>query len=227
MYLSSITRVSLIFWLLACCMAAGPMHAQTTFEGSMTLTMPFLDQVGAGPVTYYIKGRQVRYEYTVNGRKAAMIYQPEKQKAYLLLPSLDGYIPIDTSQPDTAITDLNIYKDMEPTGRFGKQIGIPCEYWAVTRNGSTLSACLTERYGSLAIPDLSARGSQGLDWGNVPPGYMSLKLIRTEKDGSKETMMKVTKVSPHKLDPGLFTLPDRYRDLSEMMKGSGGSFQQH
>lgn len=201
------------------------------FEGvvSMTMTTP----KHTGPITYYIKGLQMRVEMDPTpdrkGNKHTMIMLSNQETHDVCMLMVEQkmcmtyHLPDKDPQKDKKTNEIF---DFKPTGRKEKIAGYDAEEYAGTSEGKRVEMWLTSEMGQFILAS-QGRPSQPSQWeafmrkGN----YFPLRVIHRDSEGAPEKFrMEVTHVEKNKQPDTLFQVPDDYKkvelpDIGGMLKG--------
>lgn len=202
-----------------------------SFEGKLGLK---LSAGGSAPqeMQYLVKGDKVRMEMSAQGMAAAVIIEPAKRQAVMLMDAQKMAMVMTLPDPATAApgeapTDA---PKMEKTGEKEKILGQTAEKYIVTHQGTKSDLWLAEGLGSFVAfnpggPMMGGRGGSPAPkgWERALAGkeLFPLRVVSYDKAGKEASRLEVTAIDKKSLPDTLFTVPADYQqmDMSAMMRG--------
>lgn len=193
------------------------------FEGKVAMTMTTGKNVY--PVTYYIKGLQMRTESTLSTDKkghkleAISIFNMESHEALMLMMDQKMYM---TMHLDTdALTDGKSAQtfDFKPTGRKEKIAGYDTEEYAGNSDGKRVEIWVTKELGQFVMANQSKPGrkaSQSAQWEKFmrENNFFALRTIQRQKEGAAEQLrMEATSVEKATQPDSLFQPPEGFQKI--------------
>jgi hypothetical protein len=208
---------------LAALAAPVALHAQTKFEGTVTMRMGAAEK--GIDMVYSVKGDRLRTDMNTNGM--AMYFIREGDKNDIVMPAQKMYMEQSISASMAAVQRMQGRSgtpvktpSIERTGKKETIAGYECEHIIMTGDDGQLDVCLAQGLGTFAAAGnpLGGRGAAASDptamLGKGPAGFP----LKMQKVGG-ETMLLVTKIEKKPLDESLFSVPSEYKkmDMPGMM----------
>ena len=205
------------------------------FEGKVAMTMTTGKNVY--PVTYYIKGTQMRTEMTMtndkNGNKLSTVSLFDlnahemkvlmvEQKMYMAFHMPEA-APQKEGKPAPSL-------EFKPTGRKEKIAGYDTEEYAGNSEGKRTEVWVTKELGQFVMANQGRPGrkpSQAAQWETFmrEGNFFSMRVIqRAKEDGPEQLRMEVTQVEKASEPDSLFQPPEDFKklempDVGNMLKG--------
>jgi hypothetical protein len=223
---------------LTCLLAVAVTAIASAFEGKVEMTMTSSRGDGTMPMTYYLKGTNMRIEMTTppdkhnkNGGTFASIMDLEKKEMIMLMPEQKMYMVHKI--PDSTVEKANAKAaeaDFKPTGKKEKIAGIEAEEYVGTSDKKRTELWVTKELGKFMMANQGKGGKKGAQssaWAKFAEqgDFFALRVIQRAKEGAPEDMrMEVTKVEKGAQSDSLFKPPADYQqfempNMGDMMKG--------
>jgi hypothetical protein len=208
-----------------------------TFEGKVTMTVT--DPNGKTvPLTFNLKEGLSRMDVDAGpGKTASMIMDMNKKEMTILIPQQKMYMVQPLTLPAAASTagvpDPSPDVSFEKTPDTEKILGYDCVKFIAKTKDSTTEIWTTDQLGTFL--GMGGGGMMGGRRGG-PPGagsqpwaqamagknFFPLRVVTHNASGKETTRMEATAVEKQSLPASLFTPPEGWQNLSDMMKSMGG-----
>ncbi|PTY01067.1 DUF4412 domain-containing protein [Opitutus sp. ER46] len=215
--------------LIAALLLLAPIAAVAAgFEGKIAMTMTNGREMKL-PMTYYLKGGQARVEVQMEQMNTAMIINPAKHEAVILMPQQKMYmvqpIPQGTASNEIANTgDTTV----EKTNIHEKICGYDTTKYIATSKGSVSEVWISDQLGLFLGTGSGAPGGgrgngQQQAWEKVFQGKNAfpLRVVTKDRKGGEAFKLEATAVSKESVADSMFVPPADYQkfDMGGMMKG--------
>jgi hypothetical protein len=189
-----------------------------SFEGVVEYTVT--TEEGTIPMTYMMKGDNVRVEMEQQpGRKAAILMNAKENKSIMLMDQMKMYMDLpappaaDSSTPKPEITK---------TGKTQKILGYTCQQFLVKEGDRQSDVWVTKELGAFQMLRMRGRGGKASAeaWQKMIGSEGGFPLLAVTKEGdSQVSKMEATKVDKKSLDASLFKIPEGYKQFDASMMG--------
>lgn len=188
------------------------------FEGVIYYEINDMKEQGMEEMPYMIKGPKARMEFGSGQEKGAMILMPEESQMVILIETMKGYMKMDTRDAEGEMDDYSD-TDATKTGETKTIAGRECEVWNIKSEENTIEACMAKGMGTFMMPKSPMAKDNTPEWVKelMDEGAMPLEVIEI-KNGNRSVQMRATRIEEKSLSDDLFTIPEGYRDMSDMMK---------
>jgi len=220
-----------------CILTVATTTIASAFEGKVDMTMTSSTADGVMPMTYYVKGTNMRIEMATppdkNNKSGtfATIMDLDKKEMTMLMPDQKMYmvnkIPEATADKAKA---KSTESDFKSTGRKEKIAGIEAEEYVGISDKKQTELWVTKELGKFMVANQGKGGKKGAQssaWAKFTEqgDFFALRVIQRAKEGAPEDMhLEVTKVEKGKQPDALFLPPADYQKfempgMGDMMKG--------
>ena len=209
--------LAFIFLVLFTLVLPTQLRAQS-FEGVIEFTAT--SQEGTMPITYMVKGGNVRVETEGRpGMKAVFLIDVKANKSLMIVDAMKMYMETpqaageDSAKPKSEITK---------TGKTQKILGYDCEEFLVKEGEQESDVWVTKELGSFELFRMggSRQRSNAETWQKAIGGNGGFPLLASTKSAGKElSTLKVTKVDKKSLDASIFKIPEGYQKFDSSMMG--------
>jgi hypothetical protein len=189
-----------------------------SFEGVVEYTVT--TEEGTMPMTYMMKGDNVRVEMEQQpGRKAAILMDAKENKSIMLMDQMKMYMDLPAPpQADSTMPKPEITK----TGKTQKILGYNCQQFLVKEGDRQSDVWVTKQLGRFQMLRMGGRGGKGNSeaWQKMIGSEGGFPLLAITKEGdSQVSKMEATKVDKKSLDASLFKIPEGYKKFDASMMG--------
>ncbi len=216
---SNLTAAAVILTALLVASLSSRLRAQS-FQGVVEYTVT--TEQGTMPMTYMMKGDNVRVEMEQQpGRKAAILIDSKENKSIMLMDQMKMYMDLPAPPPgDSTAPKPEITK----TGKTQKILGYDCQQFIVKDGDMQSEVWVTKDLGPFQMLRMAGRQGKGNAeaWQKMIGSEGGFPLLATTKEGDTQiSKMVATKVEKKSLDDALFKVPDGYKQFdSSMMRRS-------
>jgi len=221
-----------------CILTVATATVALAFEGKVQMTMTSSTAEGVVPMTYYVKGTNMRIEmatppdkHNKDGGTFATIMDLDKKEMTMLMPEQKMYMVHQI--PDATVEKAKAKAtepDFKPTGRKEKIAGIEAEEYVGTSDKKLTEVWVTKELGKFMMANQGKGGRKGAQtsaWAKFAEqgDFFALRVIQRAKEGAPEDMhLEVTKVEKGPQADALFLPPADYQkfempNMGDMMKG--------
>ena len=187
-----------------------------TFEGVIEFTATSTE--GTVPITYMVKGNNVRVETEGRpGMKAVFLIDVKANKSVMIVDAMKMYMETpqsatgDSAQPKSEITK---------TGKTQKILGYDCEEFLVKEGEQESDVWVTKELGAFELFRMGGnrQRSNAEAWQKAIGGKGGFPLLAVTKTAGKDlSSLKATKVEKKSLDDSMFKIPDGYQKFDSSM----------
>jgi hypothetical protein len=194
-------------------LAAAPLAAQASFEGTVSLTFTKSDGTPV-PMNYLVKEGKIRTDVPgQRGEQIGMVIDRDNRKMTMIMNSQRMYIERDLPETTTppAAREGAARKAIVRTGKTETIAGYRCEHVTVTEDdGTVIDACVSSELGgfTMALGGGPVSTPQQPVWASQLGAVFPLRVRRGDK-----VIMEVTNVEKKSLDRALFEAPAGFRKL--------------
>lgn len=187
-----------------------------TFEGVVEFTVT--GEHGTMPMTYMMKGDNVRVEMEQQpGRKAAILMDAKENKSIMLMDQMKMYMDLPAPPPADSTTQK---PEITKTGKTQKILGYDCQQFLIKHGDMQSEVWVTKDLGPFQM--LRMAGRQGKSnaeaWQKMIGSKGGFPLLAITKEGDTQiSRMEATKVEKKSLDDALFKIPDGYKQFDASM----------
>ncbi len=242
------SKTTILRFAAACLLATITASLAPAFEGKIEMKTTSSHGEGEMPMTYFVKGTNLRMESTTppdkkhkNGGTFAMIINMESRESIMLMSEEKMYMVHKISESTAEKAESKAAEmDFKPTGRKENIAGIEAEEFAGISEKKRTEIWVTKELGKFMMANQGKGGpmggkksAQSSAWQKFAEqgNFFPLRTIQRAKEGAPEDFrQEVTKVEKSSLPDSLFQPPADYKkfempSMSDMMKGMipGGS----
>jgi hypothetical protein len=213
----SLTAAAAVCTLLSIAGLPSLLRAQS-FEGVVEYTVT--TDEGTRPMTYMMKGDNVRVEMEERpGRKAAILMDAKNGKSIMLMDQMKMYMDL----PAPPASDSTVPKpEITKTGKTQKILGYNCQQFLIKAGDRQSDVWVTKELGRFQMLRMGGRGGKGNSeaWQKMIGSEGGFPLLAITKEGDTQvSKMEATKVNKKSLDDALFKIPEGYKQFDASMMG--------
>jgi hypothetical protein len=198
---------------LLLCFSATTLAAQSTFEGSISMTLT-ADDGKSTDVGYMVKDGKIRMEMAGGrgGQTMTMIFDMAAKKMLMIMTAQKMYMEQDVGGAVSSAAEKAKPAKFVATGKTETVAGYKCAHYAVTdEDGSTSDVCVAKGLGAFRMPSSGGRGGPPKDpsWNAaLGEGGFPLKVQKGDK-----VVLEVKTIDKKPLDAALFAAPEGFRKM--------------
>lgn len=212
MFTGGVMRKTILFFGIFILIHFGT--AAQDFEGVIYYEVAELSAAGMSEMAYMIKEGKARMEYGNEEQKSSVLFLPDKNQMVVMIHQMQGYMTMDIDDAEE-MDESSESEQAENTGQTKTIAGRSCEVWRITDPEETYEVCVAKNMGNFVMPNTD---EETPDWARelMEEGFMPLEVVTLE-NGGRSVDMRATRIEERNIDDSLFSIPEGYKDMTEMM----------